>query len=173
MNPYPIRACSQDDSDTLSETIREAFLDVAERFGLNCHNSPRHPSNCRTDWILRDMNRGVVYYILEKDGQSAGCVAVEKISDETCYLERLAVIPSQRHHGYGEALVFHALAQAKDMGVRRVEIGIIAEDHALKNWYEKMGFIEKAGRDFSHMIFRVTFLFYDFDLCRPCPGPES
>ena len=57
MNPYPIRACSPDDSDTLSETIREAFLDVAERFGLNCQNSPRHPSNFRSDWMTRDLNR--------------------------------------------------------------------------------------------------------------------
>ncbi len=57
MNPCQIRTCLPDDSYVLSETIREAFLDVAERFGLNCQNSPRHPSNCRLDSMTRDLNR--------------------------------------------------------------------------------------------------------------------
>ena len=73
-----IRKGGKEDIDILAEIIRDAFQDVADRFGLNEQNSPTHPSNCRTEWLMREMNRGVVFYVLEAQGEPAGCVALEK-----------------------------------------------------------------------------------------------
>ena len=73
-----IRACTRKDIDVLVETIRGSFRDVAERFGLTGENCPRHPSNCTADWIGKDMDRGVTYFVLESDGRVAGCVALER-----------------------------------------------------------------------------------------------
>lgn len=155
-----IRKCSEQDIDALVEVIQVSFLDVAERFGLTPENSPRHPSNCRADWLQRDMNRGVTYYALEKDGQIQGCTALEKVSNNLCYLERLAVIPPRRRQGLGAALVNHVLAAAAQ-GCERVEIGIIAEQKELKEWCGKLGFVEMESKDFPHLRFRVTFMRYD------------
>ena len=55
---YTIRKCTREDVGILAETIRGSFRDVAERFGLTEQNCPRHPSNCRTDWVEKDMDRG-------------------------------------------------------------------------------------------------------------------
>jgi len=98
---HRIRTCDQEDIEVLVEIIREAFQEVADRFGLTEQNSPTHPSNCRTEWLMREMNRGVVFYVLEAQGRPVGCVALEKINDEVCYLERLAVLPrpNRRHRG--------------------------------------------------------------------------
>jgi N-acetylglutamate synthase-like GNAT family acetyltransferase len=135
---------------------------VAERFGLTPQNSPTHPSNCRPEWLLREMNRGVTFYMLENEGQPAGCVALEKISDEVCYLERLAVLPRERRKGFGEALVKHILSEARLLDVYRVGIGIIADHKELQDWYEKLGFEEVESKRFPQLIFRVTLMVYYF-----------
>ncbi|MEE9913169.1 MAG: GNAT family N-acetyltransferase [Deltaproteobacteria bacterium] len=158
-----IREGARDDIDILVEVIRSAFSDVAERFGLTPQNSPTHPSNCRPEWLLREMNRGVTFYLLESDGRPAGCVALEKINDEVCYLERLAVLPQERGKGFGEALVKHVLSKARLLGVYRVQIGIIAEQQELRDWYEKLGFEEVESKKFPQLVFRVTFMAYYFN----------
>lgn len=157
-----IRVGTKADIHVLVEIIQDSFLDVAERFGLTPQNSPTHPSNCKPDWLLREMNRGVIFYMLENDGQPVGCVALEKISDEVCYLERLAVLPQERRKGFGEALVKHVLSKARLLDVYRVGIGIIAEHKELQNWYEKLGFEEVESKRFPQLIFQVTLMAYYF-----------
>jgi N-acetylglutamate synthase-like GNAT family acetyltransferase len=159
---HQIRTVEKEDIDVLVEIIREAFQEVADRFGLTEQNSPTHPSNCRTEWLMREMNRGVVFYILEAQGQPVGCVALEKINDEVCYLERLAVLPREQKKGFGEALVKHALSQARLLKAYRVQIGVIADDSTLQNWYEKLGFEKVERKNFPHLIFEVTFMAYYF-----------
>jgi N-acetylglutamate synthase-like GNAT family acetyltransferase len=158
-----IRTCTQEDIGVLAETIRMSFQDVAERFGLTQENAPRHPSNCTQDWIQKDLERGVTYFIIENENSVAGCVALEHANSEVCYLERLAVLPNQRHRGFGKALVAHGLSKAKVLGVHRVNIGIIAEHTELKNWYKGIGFVEGESKDFPHLPFRVTFMSYEVD----------
>ncbi len=86
----------------------------------------------------------------------------EKINDEVCYLERLAVLPREQKKGFGEALVTHALSQARLLKAFRVQIGIIADDHALHDWYEKLGFEEVERKNFPHLMFEVDFMAYYF-----------
>lgn len=146
------------DIDVLVEIIRTSFQAVAERFGLTPHDSPTHPSNCRAEWLLREMNRGVTFYLLEVDDQPVGCAALERVNDEVIYLERLAVLPGQRRLGFGEALVRHILSKARLVHARRVDIGIIAEDQDLASWYAKLGFEEVESEKYPQLICRVAFM---------------
>lgn len=155
-----IRAGTQKDIAVLAEIIRSSFRDVAERFGLTQENCPKHPSNCTVDWVQQDMDRGVTYFILEDEGLVSGCVALELASLEWCYLERLAVRPPQRQRGFGRALVDYVLAEAKRLGAHRASIGIIAGQTELKNWYQKIGFVETETKEFAHLPFRVTLMSY-------------
>jgi N-acetylglutamate synthase-like GNAT family acetyltransferase len=157
VNPK-IRAGTQKDIAVLTEIIRSSFRDVADRFGLTQENCPTHPSNCTVDWVQRDMDRGVSYFILEDDGSASGCVALEPAGSKLCYLERLAVRPPQRRHGFGRALVEYVLTEAKRSDTHRVSIGIITEQTELKNWYRKIGFVEAETKKFAHLPFRVTFM---------------
>jgi N-acetylglutamate synthase-like GNAT family acetyltransferase len=146
------------DVPVLAEMIRTAFQDVAVRFGLTEANCPRHPSNCQTFWIAGALEEGVHYFVLEADGFPCGCVALEQASSEVCYLERLAVLPAQRRRGYGRALVVHAMAKAKALGVQRVDIGVIAAHTELRDWYRKLGFVDQRTADFTHLPFKVLFM---------------
>ena len=156
-----IRKATLQDVHQLSSMIRLGFRDVAERFGLTPDNCPNHPSNCTERWIEEDLGRGVVYYILERSRVPTGCVALECAENGTFYLERLTVLPEARRRSFGKTLVDHAFMEAKALGAERIDIGIIAEHIELKNWYEKMGFVETETRKFENLPFLVTLLTYD------------
>jgi len=156
--PYTIRKAITEDVPRLVEVIRTAFQGVAVRFGLTEENCPKHPSNCQASWISRALEKGVRYFVLDLEGVSCGCVALEQASPEVCYLERLAVLPSRRGRGYGHALVKHVLHEAKKAGALRVDIGIIAAQTELRDWYRKIRFVDQRTAVFAHLPFEVLFM---------------
>lgn len=158
-----IRQANKADIDTLVTLLRSSFRDVAERFELTIENCPKNPAFCKNERVESDLDRGLRYYVLEKDSHPCGCVAIEKASPEVCYLERLAVLPQHRRKGYGKALVNHIFDQAAKNGVQKIEIGIISEDTNLKNWYKKFGFARKATKKFDHLPFIVAFMSAEID----------
>ncbi len=58
----------------------------------------------------------------------------------------------------GECLLKHATRVAKSLGAARLEIGIIADDTELRDWYRKRGFDVTGARRFPHLPFEVTFM---------------
>ena len=155
-----IKTASLDDIAILSGLVRDSYRDVAQQFGLTLENCPKHPSNCTDDWIRNDFDRGVSYYLLEHNGLPAGCAALEMPEPALGYLERLAVLPAGRHKGFGRRLVDHVVLQAGKAGIHKISIGIIAAQTDLKNWYQKIGFVEGDTREFAHLPFSVTFMVY-------------
>jgi len=156
-----IRQAGAKDVPVISRIIRESFRDVAEKFALTRENSPKHPSNCEDAWVESDLEKDIVYYLLERDSQPMGCVAFERSTTEVCFLERLAVLPESRRRGFGRALVEHVLDVAREQGFRTVSIAIIAEHVELKDWYRNLGFVEKDTKSFPHLPFVVEFLTYE------------
>jgi N-acetylglutamate synthase-like GNAT family acetyltransferase len=163
-----IRPAIIKDTPVLVRIIRNAFHEVAVRFGLNQDNCPKHPSNCKPDWIEDAMAKGVRYFILDGEGFPCGCVALEQAGPEVCYLERLAVLPDQQRRGYGRALVDYGLDTASGLGSKQVDIGIIAGQTELKEWYKKIGFVEQRKAHFPHLPFEVLFMSKTLD-----PEPVS
>ncbi len=153
-----ITDASEDDAELLASLIRGAFADVAQRFGLTPENCPTHPSNCQPEWITAAFAKGVKYYILQTAKGPAGCVALERVSDDVCYLERLAVLPALRRNGFGEALVNHVVARARGLRLRAIEIGTIAAQTELRRWYERQGFEVTRVASFAALPFDVTFM---------------
>jgi len=155
---YTIREATAADIPRMVEIIRKAFYDVAVRFGLTEGNCPKHPSNCKVSWIKEALEKGARYFILDAEGLSCGCVALEPASPEVCYLERLGVLPAQRRRGYGRVRVDRVLYEAKVIGSHRVDIGIIADHVELKDWYRRMGFVGQKTATFAHLPFDVLFM---------------
>jgi len=156
-----LRKANATDAPLLGDLIRESFRDVAVRFKLTPENCPTHPSNCSKDWITKDFARGTIYYILERSGLPVGCVAIEKATDDLCYLKRLAVLPGERRRGFGNQLVNHVLNTTSEWGVKSISIGVIAKQTDLKQWYQKIGFKEGETKKFSQLPFLVCFMTYE------------
>ena len=129
-----IRQANKADMGILVALLRDSFRNVAERFELTEENCPKFLAFCTNQRIGEDFEKGVTYYILEKEGQPCGCVALEKAKPDVCYLMRLGVLPEHRGKGYGRMLVHHTFEKARNTGARRVEIAMISKDRKLKNW---------------------------------------
>ena len=155
-----IREADQADVDVLAEMIRSANHVVANQLGFNADNAPTHPSNCRSKWIERDFTRGILYFILEVDDRPVGCVAFEQSENRVCYLERLAVRPSDQKQGYGSQLVEFFFTKAKALDNKKVSVAMIREHESLLRWYRKLGFVETSFKRFEHLPFTVQFLEY-------------
>jgi len=153
-----IQQAAIEDTEILADIIRQSYQTVAVDFKLTPDNCPKHPSNCTADWIAADLNRGVAYFLLMQDKKPVGCAAMERADDDTVYLERLAVLPKQRHKGYGQALVAHIVEKAKTYKAKTLGIGIIEEQDVLKKWYRDLGFVETGTRTFDHLPFTVGFM---------------
>ncbi len=89
-----------------------------------------------------------------------GCVAIEpsKNKDKSYYIERLAVVPEKRHHGYGGSLLSYAIDKINENGGSTISIGIINENKVLKEWYKNYGFKETECKRFGHLPFEVCFM---------------
>ncbi|MEJ2703079.1 MAG: GNAT family N-acetyltransferase [Sedimentisphaerales bacterium] len=154
-----IRNANEADKSVLVHLLRESFRDVAEKFALTVENCPKFTGFNAKERVETDFEKGLKYYILEENSRACGCVALERAWPDVCYLGRLAVLPEHRNKGFGRVLVNHLFEQAGQMGIRRVEIGLISKHRKLKKWYKKFGFVQNRTKKFDHLPFIVAFMY--------------
>ena len=154
-----IRQANKSDISILLTLLRDSFKEVAKRFDLTVKNCPKYVAFYTKERLASDFEKGMKYYILLQDNRPCGCIALEQASPDVCYLGRLAVLPRHRNKGYGKALVNHILDRAQEIGVKRVELGMISKERKLKNWYRKFGFVNKGTKKFDHFPFTVAFMY--------------
>lgn len=154
---FAIRQAGVEDASVLAGVIREAFVGVARQFGLDAQNCPTHPSNCDTDWVRSDFQKGKIYY-MAMSAQAMGCVNFEYKDSGCGYLGRLAVLPSFRRRGVGRSLIATVEKRARSFGVRTLEIAIIAGYESLRKWYLGLGFAPVRIDEYVHLPFKVEVM---------------
>lgn len=138
--------------------IRNSFTTVAREFNLTRTNCPTHPSFI-TVQQLTDLNKkGLMFFGGFLGKIQIGFVALEKADTELYYLEKLAILPYQRHHGYGHRLVEFAIDYVQEHKAKKISIGTIDEQTILKEWYQKLGFKEVSTKKFSYLPFTVCYM---------------
>ena len=83
--------------------------------------------------------------LAEYEGQPAGCVALHKLDDESCEMKRLYLRPQFRGKGVGRILADSIIAQARQIGYRRMRLDTV--EPVMKDaveMYRKLGFKEIA-----------------------------
>ena len=140
------------------DIIRQAFSTVAKEFGLTPDNCPTHPSFITHDDLVMLKQKGLNFFGLFVDNRQFGFIAIEKANDDLFYIEKLAVLPSHRHQGFGKKLMLFAIEHVRRNMGKKVSIGIIDEHTVLKNWYQSIGFKEIMIKNFDHLPFTVCFL---------------
>lgn len=159
--PDTIRDAGPDDAELIARLVREAFLTVAERFDFPPEQW--HPSTYTRQRAEQDLAEGKRFLILEHAGEACGCVAVSHPEPDVCEVHRLAVLPEHRRQGLGDALMRHALTEARTLGAHTVQLAIIADHVELQQWYERRGFGVVSRQRFEHLPFEVTFMRRELD----------
>jgi GNAT superfamily N-acetyltransferase len=62
-----------------------------------------------------------------------------------CYLAELYVVPAERGHGIGRALMETAIETARARGADSMDLGTGEDDVAARALYESLGFVNREG----------------------------
>lgn len=141
-----------------AELIRESFGTVAVDFGLTEQNCPTNGAFIKTERLVRDFYRGVIMYGYFHGNEMVGFFQLEKKNEDSFELEKLAVLPSYRHYGFGGEILDFCRKKVNELGGKRITIGIIEENTRLKDWYLANGFVHTGTRKFEHLPFTVGFM---------------
>lgn len=150
----------QYDEDGMKESldvIRRSFATVAASLNLNVDNAPTHAAFTTME-RLQALHKRAAFFGLYAAGKQVGFVAAEMGQDGVYYLDKLAVLPENRHRSYGAQLVSFIFDYARTRGGTKVALGMIDSMDLLKDWYRKFGFKETGTKKFEHLPFIVCFM---------------
>ena len=74
--------------------------------------------------------------------ESAGCVALRKLNDNTCEMKRLYVKPEFRNLKIGKELAERVIEQARKIGYKHMQIHTISALEQANRLYKSLGFTE-------------------------------
>ena len=154
---FEIKKIENIDQDCV-RVIRDSFITVADEFNITKQNAPTNPAFIEIETLQTMKQKGIDMYGAFINNAVIGFVAIEKVSEDLYYMEKLAVLPEYRHKGYGTRLIDFVVETVKKAGGKKISIGIINENKVLKDWYIRNGFSETEIREFSHLPFTVCFL---------------
>jgi ribosomal protein S18 acetylase RimI-like enzyme len=132
-NPVQLRQANENDAPILLAVLHAAFEEYRGRLdppsGVHAETIESVQSKLKTE-------TGVLAFV---GNEPAGCVFYEK-ENEHIYLGRLSVLPRFRKVGVGRALIDYVEAQAANLKVHRVQLGVRIALPQLKAYYEKLGY---------------------------------
>lgn len=138
--------------------VRQSFATVALAFGFTKENAPTNAAFIEMRHLEKMRDKGILLLGVFCGDAQIGFVAVEKKADNKFYMERLAVLPSWRHKGFGQQIVAYVAKYVAEQGGQAVLIGIINEHDVLKTWYRNLGFEEFKTERFGHLPFTVCYM---------------
>jgi putative acetyltransferase len=89
--------------------------------------------------------------IAQIDGETAGCVAMRRLSDSIGEMKRLYVRPTFRRYGLGRKLVDAVIAAARSAGYASLRLDTLASMTAAQKLYRELGFVEIDAYNQSHL----------------------
>lgn len=140
------------------DIIRKSFSTVAQQFGLTRENASTNPAFIELKNLRKMQGKGISMFGVFAESVQIGFVAIEKNADNEFYMERLAVLPNQRHKGYGRQIVKYASDYVIAQKGRELFISVLGTNEVLKSWYCELGFKEFAIKHFSYLPFPVCYM---------------
>jgi ribosomal protein S18 acetylase RimI-like enzyme len=153
-----IKQIGESELNDCLNVIHESFMTVANDFGLTIENCPTNGAFMPFNRLQNDLARGHLMFAFYAKGKAVGFMQLSKQDNYAYELEKLAVLPQNRHNGYGKELINFAKSKVLDLGASKITIGIIEENIRLKDWYTANGFIHTGTRVFAHLPFTVGFM---------------
>ena len=158
-----VRPVTGEDLPACADVIRRSFMTAADRFGLTKENAPRFTAFAVTEERLaRQLGSGrEMFALCAAAGDIIGYYSLAPKEDGTCEMSNLCVLPDHRRSGYGELLLDDAREKARAAGRKAITIGIVEENTALRQWYEKAGFIHTGTEKLDFFPFTCGYMYLE------------
>ena len=143
---------------TCQAVLHTGFATAAQEFGLTEQNCPSHTAFIPLKRLQEQFREGRPMFLLFREDMPIGYYSLKQKSEQEWELNHLTVLPEYRRKGYGRKLLAHAAETVKSRGGNRIEIGIIEENTALKNWYLQAGFVHTGTGQFPSLPFIVGYM---------------
>jgi ribosomal protein S18 acetylase RimI-like enzyme len=135
--------------------VREGDLDDCDAIGRLLHDfnrefdEPTPGPHELADRVRHLLAAGQITVLLAGSGPDGLAVlrfrpAIWTLALE-CYLAELYVVPRQRGHGLGRALMQAAIELARRVGADHMDLGTSEDDVAARALYESLGFSNREG----------------------------
>jgi ribosomal protein S18 acetylase RimI-like enzyme len=127
-------------SESDRASIRTLFLEYANSIGfdLSFQNFQSELDRLPGDYAPPEGRLLLAWYGTE----IVGCVALRKLSDETCEMKRLYVRPGSRGKGIGKALATAVIEDACNQGYKRMRLDTVPSMTQAISLYNTLGFKE-------------------------------
>ena len=91
------------------------------------------------------------------ESQTVGCVAMKRLDDDICEMERLYVKPKFRRLGIGRELAENVIKKAQDIGYKSMRLHTVLPREAARNLYFSLGFKDIEPYQYNPME-KVAFM---------------
>ncbi|MBP5491234.1 MAG: GNAT family N-acetyltransferase [Clostridiales bacterium] len=155
-----IREMNKEEIPACVRVIRSSFMTVAEELGFTEENAPRFTAYATTDERLfyqAEVEKRPMYVYSSND-EILGYYSLSKQSETEWELNNLCVLPEHRHEGIGDKLLQDAFARVKELGGKKLNIGIVEENKRLRAWYESKGFLHIGTKKFDFFPFTCGYM---------------
>lgn len=144
----------------LADLLKLAFSCVAKEFKLTEENCSSNTAFITCEKLISQLTDYREFYCFEENNEVIGFIGIEKsLSEaETFYIEKVAVHPEFRNRGVGAKLMEFASFRIKQLGGKRISIGLINSNTKLKEWYLNQDYIEFRIKAYSHLPFDVCLM---------------
>lgn len=141
--------------------IRESFATVAVEFDINEQNCSNHTSFIKPERLEKEFATGYLMYGYYINGRLVGYVSLSEAGETEYELHHLAVLPEYRHKSVGWEILDFCVQKAKELGAKKIKLGMIEENARLKDWYKSYGFTHTGTKTFAHLPFTAGYMELD------------
>jgi putative acetyltransferase len=106
----------------------------------------------------------MVWTSIDDEAEAVGCVALIAMGDGVYELSKMAVSPKMRGMGVGRKMLEHAVAQAKEIGAKRLFLGSNSKLADAVHLYESVGFEHLPEERRPRMPYRRANVFMEMEL---------
>jgi ribosomal protein S18 acetylase RimI-like enzyme len=130
---------------------------MTQSYGESWSWMPRETLKLNLLW--RRKNPDSQFLLVIKDDQVIGCLDSQtfKLNPERqfIFISKLGVLPEYKRHHLGSLLLNLSIANAKDIGIKMIELIPRKDNHEAIAWYERRGF-QVVGKQKANPIYRLT-----------------
>ncbi|MDF2888621.1 MAG: GCN5-related N-acetyltransferase [Lacrimispora sp.] len=148
-----IRTARPDDSDLLIKMLKQ--LDTETSFMMYEPGERSATADDMRRRIEQWERSGSLFLLLENEGDFAGFLCASRGEPKRirhCAYLVIGILKDYRGHGYG-SMLFQKMDQwARENGITRLELTVMAENERARHLYEKMGFIVEGKKERSMIV---------------------